>query len=366
MPITHEWNGTVLTITSDSGTSSCDLKGDKGDTGVRGVQGIAGEKGDTGKGEKGDKGDAFTYDDFTAEQLEALRGPEGVAGKDGLDGEKGDTGAAGKDGRDGYIHNILDNANFINPVNQRGSTSYSGVGYTIDRWVGMSRTSVVVGSGGIEISNLSPTVDGCYIQQIIPNEVFYTDALTIGNTHTIAIKVNGTIYSAAGVIGNQITASHGNGNAIFMYSPTFESYVVRITLNKGFEGSIIIEWVALYQGDYTADTLPKYQPKGYATELIECQRYFLKTNGHGYGYPSSTTVARLNIPIPTTMRITPTIETGRTFTIRNNGSSATSTDYSVNSMKDNCIQLTINTSGLTTNHALIGYADSEFSLSADL
>lgn len=35
----HSWNGTVLTITSDSGTSSCDLKGEKGDDGVRGAQG---------------------------------------------------------------------------------------------------------------------------------------------------------------------------------------------------------------------------------------------------------------------------------------------------------------------------------------
>lgn len=43
--ITHEWNGTVLTITSDSGTSSMDLKGDKGDMGVRGAQGVAGEGG---------------------------------------------------------------------------------------------------------------------------------------------------------------------------------------------------------------------------------------------------------------------------------------------------------------------------------
>ena len=40
--ITHKWNGTVLTITSDSGTSSCDLKGAKGDMGARGVQGAAG------------------------------------------------------------------------------------------------------------------------------------------------------------------------------------------------------------------------------------------------------------------------------------------------------------------------------------
>lgn len=63
---THEWNGTVLTITSASGTSSADLKGekgDKGDTGAQGIQGIQGEKGDTGitgetgaKGETGDNG----------------------------------------------------------------------------------------------------------------------------------------------------------------------------------------------------------------------------------------------------------------------------------------------------------------------
>ena len=37
--ITHSWNGTVLTITSDAGTTSMDLKGD---TGCRGAQGPAG------------------------------------------------------------------------------------------------------------------------------------------------------------------------------------------------------------------------------------------------------------------------------------------------------------------------------------
>ena len=57
--IYHEWNGTVLTVTSDSGTSSCDLKGAKGDMGVRGAQGA--------------KGDAyFTYEDLTPEQKEEL------------------------------------------------------------------------------------------------------------------------------------------------------------------------------------------------------------------------------------------------------------------------------------------------------
>jgi hypothetical protein len=40
--IRHEWVGTTLVITSDSGTSSCDLKGRTGDMGVRGAQGPCG------------------------------------------------------------------------------------------------------------------------------------------------------------------------------------------------------------------------------------------------------------------------------------------------------------------------------------
>ena len=40
--IKHEWTGSVLTVISDSGASSADLKGPKGDTGPRGPQGPAG------------------------------------------------------------------------------------------------------------------------------------------------------------------------------------------------------------------------------------------------------------------------------------------------------------------------------------
>lgn len=41
--ITHSFNGTILTITSDSGTSSADLKGTTGDTGPRGPRGLKGD-----------------------------------------------------------------------------------------------------------------------------------------------------------------------------------------------------------------------------------------------------------------------------------------------------------------------------------
>ena len=74
---THSWAGSVLTVTSASGTSSADLRGPKGD--------------------------AFTYADFTAEQLEGLRGEDGVDGAPGADGQDGAPGADGQDGADAEI-----------------------------------------------------------------------------------------------------------------------------------------------------------------------------------------------------------------------------------------------------------------------
>lgn len=45
--VTHRWNGTVLEVTSASGTTSAYLKGDKGDTGATGKDGAKGADGKT-------------------------------------------------------------------------------------------------------------------------------------------------------------------------------------------------------------------------------------------------------------------------------------------------------------------------------
>lgn len=45
---THSWNGTTLTVTSASGVSSADLKGDKGDKGDTGEKGADGQPGKDG------------------------------------------------------------------------------------------------------------------------------------------------------------------------------------------------------------------------------------------------------------------------------------------------------------------------------
>lgn len=83
---THKWNGTVLYITSASGTSSADLKGEKGNPGktpVKGVDYFDGEPGYTPVKGK----DYFDGKD----------GYTPVKGKDYFDGEPGKTPVKGTD-----------------------------------------------------------------------------------------------------------------------------------------------------------------------------------------------------------------------------------------------------------------------------
>lgn len=128
---THSWDGTVLNVTSASGTSSANLKGEKGEKGDDGrgfaVLGyyntlaeleaavpnpdagvaygvgvsapydiyiydvISGTWVNNGaiQGAKGDPGKDFTYADFTPEQLAALKGGKGDKGDPGYTPQRG-------------------------------------------------------------------------------------------------------------------------------------------------------------------------------------------------------------------------------------------------------------------------------------
>ena len=176
--------------------------------------------------------------------------------------------------------NLLDNSDFRNPVNQRGQTSYSGYGYTIDRWI-MSDGSMTVNDGYITVT---------------------TDAIQRLPKH----KAN-TIYTLA------IKNSDGTVNLL---SGTFESGVSNSFMGMGVSSASSLPfiqllggdylWAALYEGSYTAETLPPYVSKGYTAELAECQRYFRKgmqavTIGSIYG---SGSLFSMSAP---RMRIKPTV-----------------------------------------------------------
>lgn len=224
----------------------------------------------------------------------------------------------------GSPRNLLDNSDFTNPINQRGQTNYTAAGsytFTIDRWK-MNYGTVTVNDGYI---NWTTSEEAQYkkLIQIIP----YT--LKAGQTYTLAMlaRVNQTDYSVlrfadnsgGGLSGASVILSTTNDFTWFIISYNMSKDLVqpRVEILTGSEISqninVDIKAIALYEGEYTAETLPAYQPKGYAAELMECQRYFLNiaqdvtiTLFTVMAY--TTTQAYLTIPIPIKMRIdNPTI-----------------------------------------------------------
>ena len=234
MPITHQWNGTVLTITSDSGTSSADLKGDDG---VRGAQGIPG---------------GTCYNVSVAPR------------------------------------NLLDKSYFINPINQRGQTVYTGIEYTIDRWRTWGEGNITVGNGYISATQS--------LWQYVAN-------IDASKTHTAAICLaDGRKYVYSGIPNNGGMGEWGN--TIFC---GVENERVFFRIEDNMDDNIV--WVALYEGEYTAETLPAYNYKGYAAELMECQRYYLHlSNTYNDWFVGHHIVGWGNVvEIPALMRVNPTL-----------------------------------------------------------
>jgi hypothetical protein len=82
--------------------------------------------------------------------------------------------------------------------------------------------------------------------------------------------------------------------------------MVSFMLNPEQDASL--EWIAFYEGEYTAETLPPYRPRSELEEMLECQRYYLKLGTvSGVGYVYSSITAYVSIVTPVRMRITPTI-----------------------------------------------------------
>ena len=92
---THSWNGTILSVTSASGTTSTDLKGEKGDTGPQGNKGDKGDKGDTGAtGANGTNGVSPTISvsksgKVTTITIKDVNGTKTATINDGVDGASG-------------------------------------------------------------------------------------------------------------------------------------------------------------------------------------------------------------------------------------------------------------------------------------
>lgn len=213
--------------------------------------------------------------------------------------------------------NLLDNSDFRNPVNQRGQTSYTAAGYTIDRWKkGYAEPIVSIVSDGLMLTNADTTRR--YIMQSIEN-------FNTSKKHTAAVWLaDGTTVCGS----FQINAVAGESVDICQWDSNYSGIKIRysdsingieVFLMIGTGETSTIKHVAIYEGEFTLETLPEYQPKGYAAELLECQRYYYKPGAATYyGYSGSDKSIYVAVQMPVIMRIIPTV-TIKSIDFRVNG-----------------------------------------------
>lgn len=171
--------------------------------------------------------------------------------------------------------NLLDNSDFTNLVAQAGiGGNHGAVAYAADRWI--------------------------------------LDSGTVSYEAGVGLTLNGTIRQKLEFLPTGETGAFV-GMASGAASISYADGAVTITSSGG-----VIKCAALYEGEYTAETLPPYVPKGYAAEMAECQRYYVKIksgtnfvfrarNIHSVNYYSAWEISP-PIIFPKPMRVKPSVE----------------------------------------------------------
>ena len=202
--------------------------------------------------------------------------------------------------------NLLDNSNFLDPVNQRGVTggTVEAWSYFIDRWLATDVTlTYTLDSDGIQLS----AGDAWMAQNVDFKK------MRNGTSYTFAAGFNdGTITLCAGAVPSAtaswtIFATNDDNNCYIRMAKTDNAISCSLKPKK----TVTIKWVGVYEGAYNADTLPPYVPKGYAAELTECQRYFVSASHNnvmlsGNSGDASGQGVQIFLPLRTKMRTNPT------------------------------------------------------------
>jgi len=262
--------------------------------------------------------------------------------------------------------NLLDNPWFT--VNQRGLTTYSVNGYTVDRWKSInSMLTVGVTSDGLTLTN---TASG-RISFRQPLE----SASVRGKLVTISIMLSdGTIIYGTGTFPTTegtFVVNFGTNNSIYAQVTDQDETCFAIVIGNGESWSIRAAKLELG----SVSTLANDAVPNYTTELLKCQRFFYNivagaTTVVGTGFALDTTRCRIAFNLPTRMRVTqPTITYSTSITVVGHGAThAVSAIDSVQVSNGNIQPLTLTTTGLVQYNTYIAAIDSgnTISISADL
>lgn len=304
-------------------------KGDKGDTGATPQITVQVKTGEPGTA-------ASVKQTGTAEapviELTIPRGDTGSLGNLTINGKApdgagkvtltaADVGALDKDV---HMYNLLDNSDFVHPVAQAGvNGAHGATKYAVDRWEVTTGATVSQVADGLKIvSDKTSWTAG--IQQKIEAKRF-ADVMTLAVHGIFPVACRLYAYIGSG------TVDFGDPG-YFQGDPVERTLVLKLTKPDGLTGdevvnvyispdtgstgtAAVVRWAAIYEGEYTAETLPPYVPKGYAAELAECLRYYrkIKANNETFAGYAANGVSYAFIPLTQSMRIAPTVTGGGKF-----------------------------------------------------
>lgn len=210
----------------------------------------------------------------------------------------------------GQPYNLLDNSDFAHPINQRGETSKQASWvYWIDRWLSdTEKTAAQLTASGIHLPGTAEK--NLRILQRVPLE-----RIKKGQSYTIAAyDASGNVLCVSGVFdGEQLTGDASSGGKYWLSLNKGDNLTYWYCILDAY-ADITVKCMALYEGEYMAETLPPYVPKGYAAELAECLRYYrkIKSNNETFSGYAANGVAYAFIPLQA-MRIAPTVTGGGKF-----------------------------------------------------
>ena len=337
-------NGNWFVGELDTGVQAQGAQGPKGEQGPQGAQGPKGEQGPQG-----------------------AQGPQGVQGPKGEQGPKGDTGAC--------VYNLLDNSDFVHPIAQAGvNGAHGATGYAVDRWMRTSGAMVSQAADGLKIvSDKTNWTAG--IQQRIEAKRF-ADVMTFAVRGVFPVACRLFVYIGSGTT--------NFGTAYFRGDAAERTLVLKLTKPDGLTvdevvnvyispdtestgTAAVVRWAVLYEGEYTAETLPPYVPKGYAAELAECLRYYrkIKANNETFAGYAANGVAYAFIPLQT-MRIAPTVTGGGKFYYTLGSAQGTTTETATaHNTNANCVIVKCAVS-VTGIHTGLIAPQGDIDISADL
>lgn len=411
-------------------------KGDPGEDGTPGAQGAQGVQGEAGPNEVSSATatnlTGVLYGNGSAVEAKGFGVPGGVAAYDATQtalAAETERAASAESALNASLTdklnvlgkgvNLLDNWYFVGggsqqgsgqfPINQRGQTEYSGIGYMIDRWKSRSgwgdgKIAITLKNGpmhiaGVTVSAERSNVYGCLFQALENSDDLKGKTVTFSvladnvakaddpsNTPPVLIftQYNGGSYPdvasrKAKAITNGLTSltvtlsdTYADGCAGFVFGielyggattpGSMDCYAVKLELG---------DTQTLARQDADGNWMLNDPPPNYALELLKCMRYQLVLPGDMNGYQmlgiaqgNNSNKAIVNVPIPVPFKKAAAITTTGKFRLVSNHASWNEgleiTDYYLQGYAQNSVSLNCIAAGVvqgTTYYLIQSQAD---------